>query len=116
MRTNQARQNEESHLPADSLYEEVMNDPDARHAYFHTTKGVLTGRAEDEDTIAIKALLDEQWIAYLYNPDFMRPRPIFLTKTAQIVGRAAIEAHIENLVEHREQGTGPYAPRESANV
>ena len=74
-----------------------MNDPDARHAYFHTTKGVLTGSPDDEDTVSVRGRLDEEGIAHLYNPDPCRPRPIFLTKPYAIVRRAAIEAYIESL-------------------
>ncbi len=74
-----------------------MNDPDARYAYFHTTKGVLSGNPNDEDTVSVKGMLDKEGIACLYNPDLWRIRPVFLAKHDNIVGRAAIEAYIESL-------------------
>ena len=81
----------------DSLYEAVMADPEARHAYLHTTKGILTGRGDDPDTLSVKASLDEARIAYLYNPDPLRARPMFLMTGQIAVGREQIEAVIPTL-------------------
>ena len=81
----------------DSLYNMVMSDDDAREAYFNTTKGVLTGRPDDEDLLRAKAWLDESGIAYLYNPDSSRPRPMLLTKGRAIVGLREIEEYVLTL-------------------
>ena len=83
--------------PLDSLHEEVMADPDARYAYFHTTKGVLSGRDDDPSTQQVKAHLDTAGIAYLYNPDWCRPSPLFLTPTGIFVGAEQIEAYVATL-------------------
>ena len=87
--------------PLDSLSEEVMADPDARHAYFHITKGVLSGRADDPSTQQVKAQLDAAGIAYLYNPDWCRPRPLFLAPHRVFVGAKEIEEYIAALQKQR---------------
>ena len=82
---------------SDSLYNMVMSDDEAREAYFNTTKGVLTGRPDDDDLQRARARLDESGIAYLYNPDSLRPRPMFLTQERAIVGLEQIEEYISSL-------------------
>jgi hypothetical protein len=82
---------------SDPLYDMVMSDDDARKAYFNTTKGVLTGRPDDEDLRRARTRLDESGIAYLYNPDSLRPRPMFLTHGRAIVGLEQIEKYILSL-------------------
>ena len=85
-------------VPAgESLYRMVMSDDDAREAYFNTTKGVLTGRPDDDDLRSARARLDESGIAYLYNPDALRPRPMFLTQGRAIVGLKQIEEYVSSL-------------------
>ena len=88
---------EVSSTPSDSLYDEVMSDPDAEHAFRNTTEGVLTGRPDDDDLRRAKEELDACGIAYLYNPDPARPRPMFLTRERTIAGLQQIQDYIESV-------------------
>ena len=88
---------EQAEVPT-SVYDQLLNDPDAYQAYLHTTKGTLSINPDDEDGLSVKKMLDEERVAYLYNPDSCRVRPMFITRErGAIVGRIAIEAHIESL-------------------
>ena len=81
----------------DSLYDAVVSDPASHEAYLNTTEGVLTGRPDDEDLQAAKARLDESRVAYLYNPDAARARPMFLTRKRVFVGLQQIEDYIASI-------------------
>lgn len=80
-----------------SLYADVIADTEAHHAYLHVTRGVLTGCPDDEDFIAAKARLDESGIAYLCNPDRIRPRPLFMMTGRILVGLPEIESYIASV-------------------
>ena len=80
-----------------SVYDVVISDPDSHHAYLNTTKGVLTGCPDDEDLRAARTRLDESRVAYLYNPDSARPRPMLLTRKRVFVGLQQIEDYIASL-------------------
>lgn len=69
----------------------------ARDAYLNTTKGVLTGRPYDDDVRQAKEMLDRVDIAYLFNPDATRPRPMFCSRDWTSIGIEEIKDHIERI-------------------
>ena len=81
----------------DSLYAQVMSDPDARHAYFDTTQGTLESSRHHPDLGKIRDVLTEASIAYLFNANDRRPHPVFRTASSVDVGTEAIIARIAAL-------------------
>lgn len=61
--------------PRQSNHERVMADPRLRHAYFHTTEAFLRASPDHRDTDAIRKVLDEHEVIYLYEPATANPRP-----------------------------------------
>ena len=80
-----------------SLYRRVMNDDQARDAYFNTTKGVLAGCRDDKDLDRAREILDKFHIAYCFTANASRPRPVFLMRDRVLVGARAIEAHFTKM-------------------
>ena len=76
-----------------SLYRRVMDDDQARDAYFNTTQGVLAGCRDDADVNRAREILDKFHIAYCFTANASRPRPVFLMSDRVLVGARAIEAH-----------------------
>ena len=70
-----------------------------RSAYFNTTRGVLTGRTDDDDVRQIRQELSEHHIAYLFNADATRPRPMFSSYDWDSIGLEEIRDHISEISE-----------------
>lgn len=62
-----------------SVYEQILDNQEARDAYFNTTQGILYGNPDQPETKEVIQMLDEATIAYLFNPDKYRARPQFVT-------------------------------------
>lgn len=67
----------------------------AEAAYFNTTKGVLIGRPDDAVLHEVRKELDKRHIAYLFNPDATRPRPMFTAQGWSSIGLAEICQHVD---------------------
>ena len=80
-----------------SLYAQVMSVPGARHAYFDTTQGTLESSRHHPDLDKIREVLAEARIAYLFNANDRRPRPVLRTANSVDVGIEAIIARIAAL-------------------
>ena len=80
-----------------SVYEQIMADPEARHAFLHTTQGILYGDPEDEEVKRILVVLDTARVAYLFASDLHLPRPQFRTKNKVAVGEDEIALVLEEL-------------------
>lgn len=89
------------HKEPSSLYQQVMEDPEARRAYFEMMRmsGELSGAPDDENLIAVRKKLEEAMIPYFYIANRRRPRPIFVIENRISVGREEIEAQIASLSE-----------------
>ena len=96
--TKSAGDNVQDVAPTDkvmpSLRELAASWNGAGMAFFNTTQGVLTGRPGDEDLRRVREELDSQHIAYLFNPDGTRPRPMFSAQGWDSFGLDEIRQHI----------------------
>ena len=72
-----------------------------RAAYFNTTRGLLTGRPDDNDVEEIRQALYTRDIAYLFNADATRPRPMFSTSDRDSIGLEEIMDHLDELAKPR---------------
>lgn len=75
-----------------SIFERVMADPRSRHAYFNTTRGVLTGNPDQEETQELRSDLNARAIAHLFSPDRTLPRPVFNSGGTISIGADEIAA------------------------
>ena len=82
-----------------SVYERVMANSKSRHAYFNTTRGVLTGDPEQEETQELRAVLNENSVAHLFTADRTLPQPIFYLDGSVRIGSKEISALAEGLAQ-----------------
>lgn len=82
-----------------SIFERVMADPWSRHAYFNTTRGVLTGNPDQEETQRLRGDLNARAVAHLFSPDRTLPRPVFNSGGTISIGADEITAATSRLVE-----------------
>lgn len=80
-----------------SVYERVMANPRSRDAYFNTTRGVLSGNPEQEETKRVRTLMNERTIPHLFTPDDTLPRPVFYSSGGVGVGETEIRAVANHL-------------------
>lgn len=66
-------------------------------AYFNTTQGILAGHPNDEEVLKVRELLDANDIAYLYNADISRPRPVFTSEGWDNIGLEEIKECISEI-------------------
>lgn len=82
---------------APSVYEQVMADPEARHAYFNTTQGVLYGDPLQDELIEVRQVLDDASVAYLFRADEGRAWPTFRSRELIGVGLDEISRLVAKL-------------------
>lgn len=75
-----------------SVFERIMAKPKSRHAYFNTTRGILTGDPDQDETIATRELLAEKSIAHLFTADRSLPQPMFYVGDNVRIGNKEISA------------------------
>ena len=80
-----------------SLHERVMSDERSRRAYFNTVQGMLRGDPSHEDMETILRVLEDNRIAFLYEPDTNYPRPAFYSQDSISLGLAEISETAEEL-------------------
>ena len=80
-----------------SLHKRVMADEGSRNAYFNTIQGMLRGNPSHEDMDSILRVLNDNRIAYLYEPDSNYPRPAFYSQGSISMGLAEISQTVEEL-------------------
>jgi hypothetical protein len=86
-----------------SAYERVLADPEARDAYFNTTRAHLFGDPNASDVVNAIEHLENASIAFLFTPDEDLARPILQTELSQFVGAAQIHSAIGMLAIHDSQ-------------
>lgn len=75
-----------------SIYERVMADDRSRHAYFNTTRGVLVGNPEHEETQRLRRDLNDRFVPHLFSSDRTLPQPVFYSDGIVGVGAKEITA------------------------
>lgn len=71
---------------ANSAYARVMANEETRYAFFNTTQGLLYGDPDQDELKAVEKMLEEVGIAYLFNADRYRRRPLFRSQGMTGVG------------------------------
>ena len=82
---------------ATSVYARVMANEETRYAYFNTTQGLLYGDPDQEELKAVEKMLEEASVAYLFNPDEYRRRPLFRSQGMTGVGVEEIARVVSKL-------------------
>ena len=75
-----------------------MADPQSRHAYYNTTRGVLAGDPDQPETRDLRSDLSARSVAHLFSPDRALPRPVFYSAGAVSIGADEISAATRSLV------------------
>lgn len=101
MSTKSSENTQHAENNAKSIRELAASFRGAEAAYYNTTKGVLTGRPGDESLREVREALDERHIAYLFNPDITRPRPMFTAQGWSSIGLDEICQHVDAIREAR---------------
>jgi hypothetical protein len=78
-----------------SLYEQMLQDPMMREAFFGTTRAQLFGDQNSEGVKNLIKLLDDNSIAFLFSADENLARPILQIKEGQFVGEKEITVAIK---------------------
>ena len=71
---------------AESVYERVRANDETLYAYFNSSKRLLYGDPHQDELRAVEKLLEEASIAYPFNPDENRRRPLFRSNRMTGVG------------------------------
>ncbi len=81
-----------------SVFETIMADPQSRHAYYNTTRGVLAGDPDQSETTDLRNDLRARSVAHLFSPDRALPQPVFYSAGTISIGADEISAATRNLV------------------
>lgn len=86
---------------ANSVYARVMANEETRHAFYNTTQGLLYGNPDHDELQAVERMLEETGIAYLFNADRYRRRPLFRSQGMTGVGLEEITRVASRLAHDR---------------
>jgi len=83
-----------------SVFEAIMADPQSRHAYYNTTRGLLAGNPDQAETQGLRSDLCARAVAHLFSPDESLPRPVFYSAGAISIGADEIVAATSSRLVH----------------
>ena len=101
MNTKSSANTQHNENSVKSIRELAASFRGAEAAYYNTTKGVLTGRPDDSALLLVRRALDDRHVAYLFNPDVTRPRPMFTAQGWSSIGFDEICQHVDAILEGR---------------